>query len=257
MAELGLMIMNEVKIFSNPQDLFVSAAQDFTHRVKTAVDAKGEFTVVLSGGETPKYFFDTLTQVKAYKDNIPWQKIKFFFGDERYVPADNPKSNYHMAFEHLFSKVPVLTENIYRMTTKFKDPIDAAKDYEFTLRKVFHLENNEFPQFDLLYLGLGEDAHTASLMPLSETLLINNHQLVASLWVKEQKMYRITLTPLAINHAVNIIFLVTGENKASAVSQVLEGPKNSQLYPAQLIHGVNNKTMWYLDKAAASKLNEH
>lgn len=249
--------MNDVKVFSLPQDLFQSAAQDFTHRVNAAVDAKGEFTVVLSGGETPKYFFDTLTQIKAYKDKIPWQKIKFFFGDERYVPVDNPKSNYHMAYEYLFSKVLVLTKNIYRIPTEFKDPIDAAKDYELTLRKVFHLQDNEFPQFDLVYLGLGEDAHTASLMPLSEALLINNHQLVTSVWVKDQKMYRITLTPLAINHAQNIVFLVTGANKASAVSQVLEGSPDAQRYPAQLIHCVNNKTLWYLDKAAASKLHEH
>lgn len=249
--------MSEVKLFSHSEALFLSAAKDFTHRANAVVDAKGEFTVVLSGGNTPKYFFDTLTKIQAYRDNIPWQKIKFFFGDERYVPADHPKSNYHMAFEYLFSKVPVLKENIYRIPTEFKDPIDAAKDYELTLRKVFHIKNNEFPQFDLLYLGLGEDAHTASLMPFSDVLFMNKHQLVTSVWVSEQKNHRITLTPLAINHSENIIFLVIGENKASAVGHVLEGPPEPQRYPAQLIHGMNNKTMWYLDKAAASQLHEH
>lgn len=257
MVERGLIMMNELKLFPNSHDLFLSAAEDFTRRANAAVETRGEFTVVLSGGDTPKYLFDTLTQVNAFKNNIPWKKIKFFFGDERYVPADNPKSNYHMAYEHLFSKVPVLTENIFRIPTEPSDPIDAAKDYEFTLRQIFHLNNNEFPHFDLLYLGLGEDAHTASLMPFNDVLLINNHQLVASVWLKEQAIYRISLTPLAINHAMNIIFIVTGENKASAVSHVLEGPREFQQYPAQRIQCMNNPTLWYLDKAAASKLNDH
>ncbi len=162
-------------------------------------------------GNTPKTFFDTLTQIKLYKESIPWSQIKFFFGDERYVPAEDAQSNYHMAYEHLFSKVPVLSENIYRMPTNAKEPEVAAKEYEITLRKTFNIKENEFPRFDLLYLGLGDNAHTASLMPFSEVLMIKNNQLVASLWVQELKMFRLTLTPPAINHASNIIFLVTGD----------------------------------------------
>jgi len=253
MVENGLKNMNEVKLFATPEHLFQSVAEDFAHR---AMRAKSEFTVVLSGGNTPKMLFDTLTEINSYKKEIPWNKIKFFFGDERYVPADDPKSNYHMAYEHLFSKVPVLKENIYRIPTEFNDPKAAATAYEQTLRKVFQLKDNEFPKFDLLYLGLGEDGHTASLLPLSDVVMIENNQLAASLWVPDQKMYRITLTPPAINHAMQIVFLVTGENKAHAVSGTLEGPADPQHYPAQLIHGANNKPVWYLDKAAANKLNK-
>ena len=140
------------------------------HRAMAAVNDKGVFSVVLAGGNTPKLFFDALTGIEYYKKNIPWRQIQFFFGDERYVPSDNAKSNYHMAYEHLFSKVPVNPENIYRIPTEFNDPKDAAKNYEQTLSKVFHIKDNAFPQFDLLYLGLGDNAHTASLMPFSDVV---------------------------------------------------------------------------------------
>ena len=160
----------------------------------------------MPGGNTPKLFFDTLTRVEYYKNNIPWQQIQFFFGDERYVPSDDAESNYHMAYEHLFSKVPINPENIYRIPTEFNDPKDAARAYEKTLRKVFHIKDNAFPQFDLVYLGLGDDAHTASLMPFSDVVMhyVKNsssdkhNQLVASLFITESNMYRITLTPMQL-----------------------------------------------------------
>lgn len=254
--------MIEANIFSNPQDLFLSAAEDFSRRAQAAVLAKGVFTVALSGGNTPQSLFDTLVGTKAYQEKTPWNKIKFFFSDERYVPLNDSKSNYHMAFEHLFSKVPVLKKNIYPIPTHFKDPLEAAKDYERTLRNAFKLKEDAFPNFDLLYLGLGDDAHTASLMPLSDVVKQyckisdnTNFQLVTSLWVAQQKMYRITFTPPAINHAEKIIFLVTGANKATAVNKVLEGPPDPEQYPAQLIHGGHHKTLWYLDEAAASQLS--
>lgn len=255
--------MNEVKIFSELENLFFSLTMDFIRRANVAIEAKGVFTVVLSGGSTPKLFFDALVEIKNHKEKIPWDKIKFFFGDERYVFSDNSKSNYHMAYEHLFSKVPIRAENIYQIPTVFTDPSDAAKDYELTIRTVFHLQDNEFPMFDLVYLGLGEDAHTASLMPLSDVVLRyckkpvapENHQLVDALWVPQQHMYRITLTPLPINNAASVVFIVTGDNKAPAVWRTLEGPYEPQQYPAQLIHCVNSKTVWYFDQAAASQLS--
>jgi 6-phosphogluconolactonase len=254
---------NEIAIFPSANDLFQFAAKDFTHRALAAVNDKGTFSVVLAGGNTPKLFFDTLTGVKYYKNSIPWQQIQFFFGDERYVPSDDAESNYHMAYEHLFSKVPVNPENVYRIPTEFNDPKDAAKDYEQTLREAFHIKDNAFPQFDLLYLGLGDNAHTASLMPLSDVVMHytenpfsdKNNPLVASLFDSESNMYRITLTPNAINNGMDIIFLVAGANKATAVWEVLEGQTDPLHYPAQLIHSVHRKTIWYLDQAAAGKLN--
>lgn len=246
---------NVLKVFLKPKDLFQMISEDFAHRAIAAVKAKNVFTVVLSGGNTPKFFFDTLIQDKTLREEIPWKQIKFFFGDERYVPSESRESNYHMAYEHLFSKVPILENNIYAIPTDYHDPKDAAKDYESTLMKVFGLKKNEFPQFDLVYLGLGADAHTASLMPFSEAVETENESLVKSLWVKELNMYRITLTVPAINHAMNIVFLVSGLDKAAAVAHTLEGQFLPEKYPAQLIQCTNSKNIWYLDNAAASELS--
>jgi 6-phosphogluconolactonase len=253
---------NQITIFPSANDLFQFAAKDFAHRALAAVNDKGTFSVVLAGGNTPKLFFDTLTGI-YYKNSIPWHQIQFFFGDERYVPSNDPESNYHMAYEHLFSKVAVNPENVYRIPTEFHDPNDAAKHYEQTLRKVFHIKDNAFPQFDLLYLGLGDNAHTASLMPFSNVVMHytknpspdKNNPLVASLFVSESNMYRITLTPSAINNGKDIIFLVVGANKATAVWEVLEGQTDPLHYPAQLIHSIHRKTIWYLDQTAAGKLS--
>lgn len=252
----------DINIFANSKDLFEFAAKDFSERANAAVNVKGVFSVVLSGGDTPKSFFDTLTNVEYYKENIPWPHILFFFSDERYVPADDPESNYHTAWEHLFSKVPINPENVYRIPTELSDPKKAAQDYEATLRKVFRIKDDDFPPFDLVYLGLGANGHTASLMPESDIVMHSlnpslpdkSHQLTAALFVSELHMYRITLTVPAINNAKNIIFLVTGTNKATAVWEVLEGHADPKHFPAQLIHCIQGETMWYLDQAAARKL---
>jgi len=253
----------EIKLFPNAIDLSQFAAKDFEHRAIAAVNEKGVFSVVLAGGNTPKLFFDTLTSLDQDKKNIPWGDIQFFFGDERYVPSDDVNNNYHMEQKYLFSRVPVNPDNIYPISTEFNDPNDAAKNYEQILRKAFHIKDNIFPQFDLVYLGLGDNAHTASLMPSSDVvknyvehpLHYKNNQLVASLFVSESDMYRITLTPNAINNGKEIIFLVVGANKATAVWEVLEAQTNPLHYPAQLIHCVHKKTIWYLDREAARKLN--
>lgn len=258
----ALIQKQELKIFPAPKDLFLFAASDFKERAIASVNQKGIFSVVLSGGNTPKLFFDTLVNQESLKTNIPWDYIQFFFGDERYVPKDNEESNYHTAYTHLFSKVPVKEENIYPMPTELKDPANVASQYALTLRKAMHTKTDAFPVFDLCYLGLGANAHTASLMPKSdlvsyyamqgeETLL---DPLAASLYVPNINQYRITLTPPLINHSKTIIFLVTGDDKSQAVKHVLQGPVNKVLYPAQLIHAHSGITSWYLDQAAAYDL---
>lgn len=251
----------EIMIFSNAGCLFEFAANDFSQRANTAIADKGKFSVVLSGGTTPKLFFDIL--VENHSESIPWDQIQYFFGDERYVPSDDEKSNYHMAYEHLFSKVPVNRKNIFSIPTDVSDPKEAAMDYERTLRHAFHLNDTNLPPFDLVYLGLGANAHTASLMPLSEVVKLyandslpnEENPLTASLFDPISNTVRITLTPPAINNAKNIIFLVTGANKATAVSEVLERKADPLHFPAQLIHCIAGKTLWYLDKAAAKKLS--
>jgi 6-phosphogluconolactonase len=250
----------EVAIFPDSHALFQFAAKDFSQRATVAVSKNGNFSVVLAGGKTPELFFDVLSSVAQYKENIPWDKIQFFFGDERYVPSNDSESNYHMAYEHLFSKLPINPKNVFRIPTDFKDPKSATHEYERILRTFS--KNNDGPQFDLVYLGLGENGHTASLMPLSEIvkyyaenpLAAKNSNLVVSLYDSESEMYRISLTPSALNNGMDIIFLVTGANKKNAVSEVLNGNRDPLHYPAQLIHSIHGQTIWYLDAAAAGKL---
>ncbi len=241
-------------ILPDASALYEAAAQDFIREAILTIHKQPFFTVVLAGGETPKLFYDTLVQCSQTAP-IPWQKIKFFFGDERYVPKDNAASNYHVAYAHLFSKVPVLPEHIYPMPTDLKDPMAAAEQYEQTLRSEFQ---GAQPLFDLVYLGLGANAHTASLMPDSELvknyLAMGTSKLVDALWVPKLQMYRMTLTPPALNHCKKIGFLVTGEEKAIAVRDVLQGPFKPLHYPAQLIRCEQGKTVWYLDEKAAIQL---
>ena len=249
----------EIKRFNTPFELFQFAAEDFYQRAIEKIATHGKFSVVLSGGETPKALFDVLAATPHYRNDIPWDKILFFFSDERYVPSDSSQSNYHMAHEHLFSKVSVNPENIYRIPTEFNDPNLAAKAYETIIRDALDLSIHGYPTFDLVYLGLGDDAHTASLMPENTVVkqLIedeSDQSLVAALYVEKLKMFRITLTPNTINQGLTILFLVAGENKSQAVKKVMEGELNPILYPAQLIHSIHGETIWYLDNAAATLL---
>lgn len=262
---------NEVHVIFDTASLFLELAADFAERAITAVETKNEFIVLFSGGNTPKPFLEHLTKEHRTAKKIPWEKIKFFFVDERYVPPDNAESNFYMVYEYLFKNVPVSEKNVYRIPTESSDPKEAAVAYEETLRKAFNIKDaNELPLFDVVYLGLGEDAHTASLFPNNEVVInyihflqnmnkdgaAANFPMVCSFWAASQQMYRITLTPPIINHAENIIFIITGTNKAVAVSHVLEDPYNPKEYPAQLIQKEYNKIIWYLDGTAASQLNK-
>ncbi len=249
-----------IRIFPDAATLFQVAAEDFMLRANKALKQQEYFTVVLSGGETPKAFYEALVK-KDRIASLSWQKIKFFFADERYVPAEDPANNYHLAQQYLFSQVPILPENIYRIPTDFNDPHIAAAQYENTLREVFKTERHQLPLFDLVYLGLGSNAHTASLMPDTEVVKAyldagnKPNALVAALWVPELKMYRITLTPPALNNSAGICFQVKGGDKALAVKEVLQGSLNPLHYPAQLIKCAQGETLWYLDQQAAEKLS--
>jgi 6-phosphogluconolactonase len=251
---MDYLIKNQaIKIFDETTSLFRFAAEDFYQRSITTVKEKGYFSVVLSGGETPKLFLDTLVENDLYKKEIPWQYIRFFFGDERYVPATDTRSNFHMAYEHLFSKVNVNPNNVFRIRTEQEDPAIAAEEYETVLKKFASTG------FDLTYLGLGDNAHTASLMPESDIVKLAAegvvNQQVVSLFVPELDMFRITMTPLALNNSSAIIFLVNGNNKAPAVAEVIEGQIDPIHYPAQLINCKTGINHWYMDTAAAQQLN--
>jgi 6-phosphogluconolactonase len=184
--------------------------------------------------------------------SLPWNKIYFFWGDERHVPPDHPDSNYRMADEALLSKVPVPKENVFRVPTENKDANAAALAYEEILKTFFKLQPGEIPRFDLGFLGMGPDGHTASLFPDSAALH-EDERLVVANWVEKFKTYRITFTYPVLNNAARVTFLVAGEDKAPALHEVLEN-KNSGL-PAQQVRPKNGELIWLVDRAAANQLS--
>jgi 6-phosphogluconolactonase len=185
---------------------------------------------------------------------MPWDKIHFCWGDERHVPPDHPDSNYRMAREVLFSKVPVPPENIHRIKSEIAEASEAADRYEETLRKLFRLSADQFPRFDLILLGLGSDGHTASIFPGSQVIKEKRRLVVAS-WVQQLKSSRITLTPPVLNKAEAVVFLVSGLEKAPALHSVLEGDYQPEHLPAQLIRSNKSNVLWLVDHEAASMLS--
>lgn len=236
----------EIRILSAPTNLFDAAAEEF---IRQAMAKNGKFSVALSGGSTPKSLYSLLAIQK--RSPVPWEKICFFFGDERHVPPDHPDSNYRMANETMFSRVPVRPENIFRIHSE-EAAQKAALDYEATLKSFFSLKPGEFPRFDLIFLGVGPDGHTASLFP-GTTALNENQRLVVSNWVEKFKTFRITLTFPVLNHAACVVFLASGKDKTSVIHEALENEKAD--LPCQKVHPINGKLVWMLDKDAASGLS--
>jgi 6-phosphogluconolactonase len=239
----------EIRILESAADLFRAAALQFSDLANESVRERGRFCVALSGGSTPKGLY-TLLATGGYP--VPWENVCFFWGDERQVPPDDPESNYRMAHEAMLSRVPVRPENVFRIPGEEKDAQVAAYKYAETLIKVFDLDAGEFPRFDLVLLGLGPDGHTASLFPGSPALH-EKQRLVTANWVEKFHTNRITLTLPALNHAATISFLVSGQEKAGILRQVLEGGAGQ--FPSQLIRPDHGKLIWLLDRAAASELS--
>jgi 6-phosphogluconolactonase len=240
----------EIRIFKTSNELFAAGVSEFAKLAADSVQKRGRFCVALSGGSTPKGMYSLLASSST---PIPWESIYFFWGDERHVPPTDPESNYRMAYEAMLSRVPVPPGNIFRIPSEEKDPELAARQYEQTLIKFFGLNSGEFPRFDLVLLGLGPDGHTASLFPGSAALKEANRLVVAN-WVEKFKTHRITLTLPVLNNAAAVEFLVTGQDKARVVHQVLEG--NGAELPSQMIHPRNGRLVWLLDQAAASELSD-
>lgn len=206
------------------------------------------FTIVLSGGSTPKKLYRLLASVE-FKNKIDWSKLHFFWGDERYVPFTDEKNNAKMAFDNLFNYVPVPKENIHIIRTDIEAEVSAIK-YEKLLHEYFP-DNNK--TFDLVLLGMGDNAHTLSLFP-GYDVVNEKKEWVQSFYLEEQKMVRITLTAPVINGAAGIVFLVSGNDKAAALSHVLTSQHNPELYPAQVIQPYKGELYWWVDEAAAADL---
>jgi 6-phosphogluconolactonase len=245
--------MKNLEIYENAKELAWAAALRFASLAEQATKERGRFAVALSGGSTPKVLFAILAE-KPFADALPWQAIHFFWGDERCVPPDHPDSNYRMAHETLLSKVGIPRENIFRVPTEDEDKTRAAANYSETIRQFFNPPATDpLPRFDLVFLGMGADGHTASLFPGTSALRVEDGIAIAN-YVEKLQTHRITLTAATINHAENVIFLVAGEDKAATLKEVLEGEYQPEKYPSQLIRPVNGELLWMLDEAAAAEL---
>jgi 6-phosphogluconolactonase len=244
--------MSEIEIFLTPDALAHGAAERIVTLAAEAISAQGRFSLGLSGGETPSSLYALLAD-DAFAARIEWEKVHVFWGDERCVPPDHPDSNYRMTRERLLDHVPLPEENIHRMRGE-TEPIQTAAEYEQILR-VFFVEKNLYlqPRFDLLLLGMGSDGHIASLFPGTRALYERTRWVLEN-YIPQLDTWRLTLTPVAINAAANVIFLVTGENKAEALYAVIRGQNQPEKYPAQLVQPTSGTLLWMVDEAAAALL---
>ena len=241
----------EIRTLTTPQELFAAAAEEVVRTANEAVAQRARFTIVLSGGSTPKSLYNLLAT--NARTALPWDRMFFFWGDERHVPPTDPDSNYGMADETLLSKIPVPAGNVFRIKAENPDAAAVAEAYEQTILKFFQLKSGEVPNFDLILLGMGPDGHTASLFP-GTTALQEKSRLVVANWVEKMKTHRITLTLPVLNAARCVTFLVSGTDKASVLRTVLEEDVPEEQYPSKLVRPAAGKLIWLLDRAAASQL---
>lgn len=244
----------QVYIDESPVAVAADAAEMFSRLAQQAIEAHGIFRVALSGGSTPKLLYGLLAS-DTLRGEVAWEAVQFFFGDERWVPHTHRDSNYKLAKDELFSKVDVDPRNIFPMPTENLTPDEAAAQYETLLKETFKPQAGEVPRFDLIFLGMGDDGHTASLFPHT-AVIHEQHKLVAAHYVEKLGTPRITLTPPVLNSAAQVLFLVTGDSKASALREVLEGEYNPDEYPSQLLRNAQGQVTWHLDKAAAGMLQK-
>jgi 6-phosphogluconolactonase len=243
----------EIQIVDNAEALYRAGAAEFVRQAGAAVRMKGVFTVALSGGSTPKGLYGLLATDPTLRAQVPWDKTHVFWGDERHVPPTDADSNYRMASEAMLSKVPIPPAHVHRIKSEHPDARQAAEDYEQTLRAFFHSPEGQLPRFDLVFLGLGPEGHTASLFPGTKALH-EEKRLVVSNWVGKFYTHRITMTAPVLNNAACVIFLVSGGDKALPLKAALEGPYEPEQLPAQLIRPEHGRLLWLIDEVAARLL---
>ena len=239
-----------VLVFDTNDDVARAATERLVEIAKEAIESRGQFSVALAGGSTPKVVYGMLAS-DEFRGMLPWEKVHVFFGDERCVPPDHSDSNYRMAREAMLSKLPIPEQNIHRMKGE-GDAAANAELYESVMREYFG-EDADWPQLDLVMLGMGDDGHTASLFP-GTTALKEEQRWVVSNWVEKFSTYRITLSAPAINHARHVMFIVTGAGKTDRLPEVLHGARDTDRLPSQLIRPDDGRLEWFVDRAAAAKL---
>ncbi len=249
----------EIIVCENAEAVCAEAAQRFASAADVAINEQGKFRVALSGGSTPRRLYQQLASA-TWREKINWQRVHLYWSDERAVAPDDAESNYRMAREALVNQVQIPPANIHRIageqaSVNQAEADAAATDYESKMREEFDVKDNETPVFDLILLGMGADGHTASLFP-NTSALNEDEKLITSVWVEEKKTRRVTMTYRLINHAANILFLVTGADKSRTLREVLEPETAQNKYPSQRVKALNGSLVWLVDEAAASELTQ-
>ncbi len=230
-----------------------AAAEVVVAVAREAIADRDRFTLVLSGGSTPRRLYQILAE-PPLRDQVNWSKVEFFWGDERPVPPTSPDSNFRMAREALLGPLGIADAQIHRLPAERANLDAAAQEYQMEIARVLDTSFlSEPPQFDLVLLGVGPDGHTVSLFPATPALK-ETHQWVVRNPVLKLRSDRLTMTPMLLNRAACIVFLVTGYEKADILTEILEGPIDTQRLPAQIVRPPKGRVQWFLDEAAASKL---
>ena len=243
------MSSNVIKIFSNAEEAAENLAENFFRISEDYYHTNKKFYVALSGGNTPKIFFNELSE--NYKEKILWKNIYFFWVDERCEPPTNADSNYGMTKKFLLDKIQIPAENIYRILGE-NDPLKEAERYSSVIEDIIPDRNN-LPSFDFVLLGIGDDGHTASIFP-NQLNLIKSGKICETAIHPLSLQKRITLTGKVINNSSRIIFFVTGKTKSEILNEILNPSDSPSLFPAAYIKPVDGKLSWYLDKDAALNL---
>ena len=239
-----------IAIYPDIDTLSHEAAQYIVRIASESIVTRGRFTIALSGGTTPRTLYGLLGS-EPYRGQIDWALVHIFWSDERCVPPDSPDSNYHMAQEVLLSRIPIPAQRVHRMPADQTDRDAASQAYAEEMQRT--LGTNGIPGFDLIQLGMGPEGHTASLFP-HQASLHEHRRLVIPVSVPKPPPDRLTFTPPVLNAARNVLFLVTGADKADALHAVLEGPYQPDEYPAQIVRPPHGEVVWMLDTAVAKNI---
>ena len=238
-----------IHIFKNLEEISLRAAEVFVEQSAKAIHERDRFLVALNGGGTPERLFHLLAT--DYRERVNWVNVHVFWGDERSVPSNDPGSSYGQARDLLLRHVPIPEENVHPINGELS-PADAAVAYS-ALLKEFASAPLDWPRFDLVYLGMGEDGHTASLFPGSP-LDVTGPVVPVTANYQDRPAERVTLTPLVFNQARMVVFMAAGEKKALTLAEVLSGRYNPERYPAQRIEPKEGRLLWLVDEDAASRL---
>jgi 6-phosphogluconolactonase len=256
-----------VIVATTEKELAQRAAARITTLIEAAVHARGSAVLSLTGGSTPRRLYSLLADAaQPWLSRIPWPRVHLFWGDERHVPPDHQDSNYGMAAQALIEHVPLPAAQVHRMRGELAEAGEAAREYARELRTGFTAAGRHDRTFDVMLLGLGEDAHIASIFPGSELLQSRtmkdrpapapfvDDERVAAVWARHLRAWRITLTPNALLDARAIVLLVAGAQKADAVHAAIEAPVNISRWPAQILREAGDRVEWIIDRAAAARL---